>query len=208
MGASPDGVIECTCCGRGVLEIKCPFSCRNTSLLERINESSYFLQQYNGETTLNVYHSYYFQVQAQLKLCGVRYCDFVVWREGEIFMQRIYLDEPFISIIFDKAAQFIKLAILPELLGKWYTSDPLIQLENQVPEELTMTSLDGDKSGHENKTDKWCYCQGEEFGEMIACDNSQCCIQWFHTQCLHISRIPKGKWYCPDCQKKLKKQNK
>lgn len=25
LGASPDGLIECTCCGCGVLEVKCPF---------------------------------------------------------------------------------------------------------------------------------------------------------------------------------------
>ena len=24
-GASPDGIITCTCCGKGVLEVKCPF---------------------------------------------------------------------------------------------------------------------------------------------------------------------------------------
>ena len=29
MGASPDGIVECGCCGRGVIEIKCPYSCRD-----------------------------------------------------------------------------------------------------------------------------------------------------------------------------------
>ena len=28
IGASPDGVVECKCCGKGVLEIKCPYSHR------------------------------------------------------------------------------------------------------------------------------------------------------------------------------------
>ena len=42
---------------------------------------------------LSVYHTYYFQVQAQLKLSGTHYCDFVVWREGGLIIQRIYLDE-------------------------------------------------------------------------------------------------------------------
>ena len=25
LGASPDGVVQCECCGNGVLEIKCPY---------------------------------------------------------------------------------------------------------------------------------------------------------------------------------------
>ncbi|XP_077553350.1 uncharacterized protein LOC144168189 [Haemaphysalis longicornis] len=31
--ASPDGLVECSCCGRGVLEIKCP--CKHRNALER-----------------------------------------------------------------------------------------------------------------------------------------------------------------------------
>ena len=31
LGATPDGLISCSCCGQGVLEIKCPFSIRNAS---------------------------------------------------------------------------------------------------------------------------------------------------------------------------------
>ena len=29
LGASPDLLIECSCCGKGVLEIKCPYSIAN-----------------------------------------------------------------------------------------------------------------------------------------------------------------------------------
>ena len=43
--------------------------------------------------------------------------------------------------------------------------------------------------------------KSEEFGEMIACDSITCSIEWFHVKCLHLLKIPKGKWYCPDCQK-------
>ena len=32
MSASPDGITKCECCGHGVLEIKYPYSCRDTSL--------------------------------------------------------------------------------------------------------------------------------------------------------------------------------
>ena len=29
LGASPDAVVSCSCCGKGVLEIKCPYSIAN-----------------------------------------------------------------------------------------------------------------------------------------------------------------------------------
>ena len=55
----------------------------------------------------------------------------------------------------------------------------------------------------------WCYCrQVEGTRQMIGCDHKQCIIGWFHTDCLRITRIPKGKWYCPDCRKKMKRGSK
>ncbi len=64
----------------GTLEIKCPYSCRNRYFLERLNNESepeLFLQEKNGELSLNVYHAYYFQIQEQL------------------IVQWLYIDEPF-----------------------------------------------------------------------------------------------------------------
>lgn len=29
VGASPDAVVSCSCCGEGILEIKCPYSIEN-----------------------------------------------------------------------------------------------------------------------------------------------------------------------------------
>ena len=29
LGASPDAVVSCSCCGKGVLKIKCPYSIAN-----------------------------------------------------------------------------------------------------------------------------------------------------------------------------------
>ena len=38
---------------------------------------------------------------------------------------------------------------------------------------------------------------------MIACDNPNCMIEWFHLECLKIQSVLKGKskWYCPDRRK-------
>ena len=72
LGASPDGLVQCTCCGHGTLEIKCPYSCRNMKFEEK-------------ETLiLKKEHPYFYQVQLQMLLTNTKYCDFVLWRQGNI----------------------------------------------------------------------------------------------------------------------------
>lgn len=60
---------------------------------------------------------------------------------------------------------------------------------------------------HRDET-KYCTCRQVSYGEMVACDNNECEIEWFHYDCVGITQPPKGKWYCPDCSKKMKIQRK
>jgi len=64
MGASPDGIIGCSCCdGCGVLEIKCPYSCREKSFEERAKQQSFFLEEDDRDNLhLKENHPYYSQV--------------------------------------------------------------------------------------------------------------------------------------------------
>lgn len=45
----------------------------------------------------------------------------------------------------------------------------------------------------------YCTCNNVSHGEMIACDNKECPIEWFHFSCVNLKSKPKGKWYCPEC---------
>ena len=45
----------------------------------------------------------------------------------------------------------------------------------------------------------YCICAQEEYGDMIACDNINCQIEWFHFGCVGISEIPNGPWFCMNC---------
>ncbi|XP_062109026.1 PHD finger protein ING1 [Humulus lupulus] len=45
----------------------------------------------------------------------------------------------------------------------------------------------------------YCSCKQVSYGEMVACDNPSCSIEWFHFGCVGLKEQPKGKWYCPDC---------
>lgn len=88
MGASPDGIVTCACCGRGVIEIKCPYSCRDKTFLEATGD--------------------YYQVQAEMKFCQCLYCDFFVWSEEDIVIERIVPDIEFIESALEKATMFFK----------------------------------------------------------------------------------------------------
>jgi len=54
----------------------------------------------------------------------------------------------------------------------------------------------------------YCKCHQVSYGEMIACDNSECAIEWFHCACVGLNSPPKGKWYCEDCTALMAKKNK
>ena len=59
MGATPDGLVYCKCCESRVLEIKCPFSCKNKAFGEAILDNpSFFLEDNSGRLALKEDHNY------------------------------------------------------------------------------------------------------------------------------------------------------
>ena len=48
----------------------------------------------------------------------------------------------------------------------------------------------------------YCYCQRVSFGAMIACDNPDCPVEWFHYECAGLAETPKGRWFCRHCTEK------
>ncbi|KAJ3682418.1 hypothetical protein LUZ60_014991 [Juncus effusus] len=52
----------------------------------------------------------------------------------------------------------------------------------------------------------YCICEQVSYGEMVACDNPNCKIEWFHFGCVGLKEQPKGKWYCNKCAALLKRK--
>lgn len=46
----------------------------------------------------------------------------------------------------------------------------------------------------------YCYCRRISFGSMVACENENCQIEWFHFGCVGLDSEPPDPWYCPDCR--------
>ena len=76
----------------------------------------------------------------------------------------------------------------------------------KIAENETSKSSGGDGEDDSGMNDeaKYCSCQNISYGNMIACDNGDCELEWFHFGCVGLSNKPKGKWYCPTCKDKVK----
>ena len=180
-----------------VVEIKCPFCKKGDSLDDASSDKRFYLIKGSDDMLkLDTKHMYYYQVQTQLGVCQIESGYFVVWTEKDLHIEQIMFDNNMWKEICVKSRHIFATAILPELVGKFYSrlsfSQPLSSVENNVKPKV---------KSRENTEELWCFCAQVESGSMICCDNEECPIQWYHYLCLGISCAPRGKWYCPDCRK-------
>lgn len=87
---------------------------------------------------------------------------------------------------------------------------------------------DSSMQGEEDEEDgpgqeRYCYCDGISYGEMVACDGDKCEREWFHLDCVGLTRAPAkngkssllletsysllsrlAKWFCDECKENLK----
>ena len=72
IGDSPDGIVQCDCCAKHVLKIKCPYSHREDSIEEAVASDGQFCLIKQGDSfQLNQSHAYYYQVQTQFFVCDM-----------------------------------------------------------------------------------------------------------------------------------------
>nr|XP_055034705.1 uncharacterized protein LOC129422685 [Misgurnus anguillicaudatus] len=100
LGASPDGIIfdPSEPCPFGLVEMKCP------------NVKSYvdcpYLKMESGKLEIKKNHAYYWQVQGQMLITGMDWCDFVVSAEDDILIQRVYRDSDVLDAIRENVDRF------------------------------------------------------------------------------------------------------
>ena len=175
LGASPDSLVECTCCGYGVLEVKCPFRAKEVYSLEQVakQQKDFCLQLLPSKTLqLSRNHPYYLQCQLQIYTTKRAYCDFVVWHPAGLHIERLTQDTDHLRHALKKADLFFTRCILPELTAKWFTNNSRTLLSAVQPPDV-----------HDEDDGNWCYCKESKGGEMVACDNKTCdigitCLAW------------------------------
>ena len=92
LGASPDGLVfhgKQVC---GCVEIKCPFLMRDKSIVNACLQPQFFCKKNENEKQS---HNYYYQVQGQLAILNLAWCDFVVWTNKDLHIERITANNDF-----------------------------------------------------------------------------------------------------------------
>ena len=178
LGASPDGLVRCACCGDGIIEVKCPYSIRDRTPKQAANKAKFYLEPTENGLQLSRSHQYYYQIQGQLAISQRWYCDFICWTPQGFHVERIERAEHVFDEMLPKLTNFFVQVILPEILQPGsINKQPNSQTEPETPliQLVAEASTDSDE---EIEQDAYCYCRKGEYGSMIACDNEQCPHQW------------------------------
>lgn len=117
--ASPDGLVFCNDKVKKLLEIKCPYTCKDTLL---INEEDGKLRvpylQYNNKKNiiyLKKNHNYYSQCQIQMYCTGLNECDLFICTKQDCITISVKRDDLFLEKLVKKMEFFYFNHYLPEL---------------------------------------------------------------------------------------------
>ena len=124
---------------------------------------------------------YYGQVQGQLPIIDMNFCDFFIRTQlvntnvANTLLVRVQLDADFVSEMIKKLNDYFFTILIPEIVTR----------RNDV-------CLD-------NKQKNYCICNMPCFERMFACDRPNCKVEWYYYACVKVTRAPKGSWICPPC---------
>ena len=75
----------------------------------------------DGQLALDTKHPYYFQVQMQMGVCKLESAYFVVWTEKSLHIELVTFEPEFWEDMCRKSKHVFDTAIMPELVGKFYS---------------------------------------------------------------------------------------
>ena len=118
LGASPDGKV-CDSGLTGILEIKCPYSARDMSVVQAATNLANFCLGFNDNLLkLKENPDYFIQVQVQLMTTEAPFCDFVVYTSCNVYIERVLPDVHMQQEMLNKLSHFYSSHALPYLKNK------------------------------------------------------------------------------------------
>ena len=130
IGVSPDLKVTCICCGEGLLEIKCPYSIKETTPTA---ENLSYLEKKDDKTTLKSNSDYYYQIQGQMAVTERNYTDFFVFTVHGYFLERVDFNSDFWANMLSKLEWFWIHCFAPEILTN--------NIKKQLEDESTMLNV-------------------------------------------------------------------
>ncbi|XP_038063149.1 uncharacterized protein LOC119733854 [Patiria miniata] len=125
LAATPDRVVTENCV-QGLVEVKCLSASREMTpkeaILAKQTDSNFCLQLKEAKPTLKEHHAYFYQVQMQMAVVGVAWCDFVIFTNAncDVLIVRVAFNEAFWTNVQDKLLQFHKSHVLPALVAQGF----------------------------------------------------------------------------------------
>ena len=97
IGTTSDGIVTCMCCGKGALDINCTYCHWGESIKLAAEDKNFRLKRRSdGMLCLDPQHAHYYQIQTQLFVCDVEYCDFCLCTftgdESGLHIEHVYKD--------------------------------------------------------------------------------------------------------------------
>ena len=123
LGASPDATVYDpeSADPFGLAEVKCTYSCRQLTPIEACSNPSFFCAlDKDGGTRLCLQknHVYYSQVQGQMGVTKRKWCDFIVYTEKGLSVERIEFDSDFWEKeLLPKLTDFYDNCLAPEIVS-------------------------------------------------------------------------------------------
>lgn len=204
LAASCDFLFDCSCdlCsahgGRGVGEVKCPWSHQNHRVKDAAKADKNFALFVDeaGELKLKSNHQYYYQVQVQMNVTDRKFALFVCFTKVDLCHVFVPYDSAFVDRILGPTRDFFIQVVLPELVAKTFT--------NPKKQSCVVPPT--------NPSYMVCICGiSDEKIQTLRCSNENCMIKSFHVPCilkmLKRKTLPKV-FKCADCQKEEKKLKK
>ena len=102
----PDGLIQCSACGFGVIEVKSPFKYRNATWQEAAQDTANGCSIEGDSLRLKRHSPWMYQINRQMMITGASYCDFVL-NAQTMMATRISRNEVFISQLWDDLRHFL-----------------------------------------------------------------------------------------------------
>lgn len=117
IGASSNGLVQCNCCGKGCIEIKCPFSCAQMTAYDAVCHDSKIFKIEQGVPSLKTNESspYFCQIQCQLAVTKRKWCDLIIYTHVDIFIHRVNFDAKFWENISDRLTVFYRKYVFPKI---------------------------------------------------------------------------------------------
>lgn len=127
LASSPDGLVSDNSDPRklGLVEIKCPKSKQFCTPEQILKDDKFYMHYVEGQPMLKLSHSngYYTQIQMAMGICGLKFCDFIVYTFKGMIISRTVFDEKYFKNLLHKLNLFYKDNMLPNIVKQGSVAD-------------------------------------------------------------------------------------